>query len=109
VLPLVLNEERIFSFKFWFNGSIQTGMHYRNELFCRLSTYNVQYRAQAYHLACKLARQNVLVVLTSANNETCSLWGSLRAPAVKDLLLNPARLVLPNLVLPLTHLPQAED
>lgn len=93
MLPLVADEEQIFAFKFWFNGVIQTGMYYRNELFCRLSTYDITARARVYHLGCRLAKQQVVVVLSSSTN-TCSLWASLRDPAVKAMLVNPETLNL---------------
>lgn len=95
MLPLVIKEEQIFAFKFWFNGTIRNGMYYQNELFCRLETFDASKRPQVYQLGCKLAQKNVLVALSSST-QTCSLWGSLRSPMVKKILLNPAILNLPN-------------
>jgi hypothetical protein len=73
VLPLILDEGKVFIFKFWFNDKIQDGMSYRNELFCRLRTYDLSYRPQVYHFGCKLAQDGVQIALTSAAN-SCSLW-----------------------------------
>jgi hypothetical protein len=86
VSPLVINEEQIFTFNFWFNGSIRCGMYHQGELYCRLETFGIQRRPQVYQLACKLARQYATIVLTSSAM-TCSLWISLRNPSVKRILL----------------------
>jgi len=108
VLPQVINENQVFIFKFWFSNTIRYGMYYQNELFCRLNTYPLARRAHAYQLACKLNQQNA-VVLISCTPDNCSLWGSLRSPLVKDLLVkagsaspsstrpaNPAQLAKPQ-------------
>lgn len=86
VLPLVVNEEQVFTFKFWFNGKVHLGMSYQGELYCRLESFDLQRRPQVYQLGCKLSQQNTSIVLSSAS-ATCSLWGSLRDPAVKRILL----------------------
>lgn len=93
--PLVVDESQVFSFKFWFSDTIQNGMYHRGELYCRLSSYDLKKRAQVYHLAYKLAQQDPLIVIT-VSTTTCSLWGSLRAPLVKNLLLDQTPLTLPG-------------
>ena len=95
MLPLVVKEESIFIFKFWFEGSICYGMHYQNELYCRLNTFAIQNRLHVYQLACRLMRDDVTTAL-SITADTCSLWGSLRSPLIKDILENPASLQLPT-------------
>ncbi|MBW4521759.1 MAG: hypothetical protein KME16_18925 [Scytolyngbya sp. HA4215-MV1] len=95
VLPLVIDENQIFTFKFWFNDAVQIGMHYRGELYCRLHVYAIHDRSKVYHLACKLDQYDAIIVL-SADAETCSLWGSLRSPLIKKLLLTPSLLTLSN-------------
>lgn len=86
VLPRVVNEEEIFTFKFWLNDTVHIGMSYQGELYCRLESFDLQRRPQVYQLGCKLSRQNTSTVLSVAS-ATCSLWGSLRDPAVKRILL----------------------
>jgi hypothetical protein len=93
VLPQVISESQIFVFKFWFGDSIRYGMYHQGELFCRLGTYDVSKRPQVYQFACKLTQKQALTVITS-NTYDCSLWGSLRSPLVKDLLLKPQDPVL---------------
>jgi len=95
VLPLIIDEAQIFAFKFWFNDSIYHGIYHRNELFCRLESFDIEKRQRVYQLGCQLSRQSVIIVLTLAPT-TCSLWGGLRSPIVKDILLNPDILKLPG-------------
>lgn len=86
MLPQVIDEQAVFVFNFWFNNTIRHGMYHRNELFCRLGSYKIQKRPQIYQFACKLAQKQALTVLTCTVEE-CSLWGDLRSPLVKELLL----------------------
>ncbi len=83
MLPPVVNEGDFFPFKFWFNSSIQDGMYYRSELYYRLHTVDARLRARLYHYACKLSRQNAVVVTTSDN--VYSLWLNLRSSSVTDI------------------------
>lgn len=86
MLPLILHEAQIFTFSFWFNGSIHWGMHHDGELYCRLESFPLQKRPQVYQLGCKLARQHTSIVLSSSA-VACSLWGSLRDPSLKRILI----------------------
>ncbi len=95
--PLVINEDQVFSFKFWFNGVVQTGMYYQTELFCCLGTFDLCERPRVYQLGCQLGQRGMQIALTSSSSGTCSLWGGLRDAAVKELLVNPEGLTLPNL------------
>ena len=85
MLPLLVNEEQIFTFNFWLNGSILCGMHHQGELYCRLASFSIQKRPQVYQLGCKLAQQQTAIVLSSSAI-ACSLWGSLRDPSMKRIL-----------------------
>lgn len=77
-LPPVILEGDFHPFKFWFKDSVQDGMNYRNELFYRLHTVELQKRAQLYHYACKLAQTDAVVV--TASEKSYSIWVSLRSP-----------------------------
>lgn len=68
-------------------------MSYQNELFCRLQTFDIQQRAQVYHFACKLTRQNIALVITSSA-KACSLWASLRDPLTTFALTEPETFAL---------------
>ncbi len=95
MLPLIVNEDDLSTFKFWFNENLQEGMHHRNELFCRLQIFDIRYRSLVYHLGCKLAQQGSVVVL-SCGLDTCSLWASLRDPITKRTLVEGEPLILPQ-------------
>lgn len=86
MLPIVINEQQVFTFQFWFDDSLRYGMYYRSELYCKLETFAISQRPQAYQIGCKLANQGTSIVLTLTDS-TCNLWGSLRDPTVKDILL----------------------
>lgn len=86
VLPLVINEEQIFTFNFWFNGSVRVGMYHQGELYCRLESFEIQKRPQVYQLGCKLAQQYTAIVLSSSA-VSCNLWISLRHPSTGRILL----------------------
>ncbi|WP_448560762.1 hypothetical protein [Trichothermofontia sp.] len=86
MLPLIVQHDQVFPFRFWLNNRIQEGLHYRGELFCHLQTFETGQRARVYHLACKLAQQgNPTLLLLSPTH--CSLWISLRSSIVEKILL----------------------
>ncbi len=86
MLPKVLPESRIQVFKFWFNGALQDGTHYANELYYRGLTVEVDKRTRLYHLACKFSEQRA-VALVSIDDKQCSLWISLRSQMMATQLL----------------------
>jgi len=77
LLPKVVQEKQVQPFKFWFNDSLQDGVHFQNELYYRLRQVPLTERGQLYQLACKLGQNGADVLLTSAD-ECCSLWANLR-------------------------------
>lgn len=96
MLPLVIDEQQIFIFKFWFNDKVHHGMHYQNELFCRIATSTLQMRPHIYQLSCKLT-QNSIPLAISCTDQTCSLWGSLRNETIKRFLMRSDNINLANL------------
>ncbi|EKQ70779.1 hypothetical protein OsccyDRAFT_1084 [Leptolyngbyaceae cyanobacterium JSC-12] len=96
MLPLILSEQQIFIFKFWFNNQLCSGMTYQNELFCQIGAFDADQRPQVYQTACKLAQHDVNLIVTCSKT-TCRLWGSLRDEAVKRLLLTPSELWISTL------------
>ena len=77
LLPRVVTENQVQPFKFWFNDSLQDGLHFQNELYYRLRQTPITERSRMYHLACKLVQHDADVLLT-ASEEQCSLWANLR-------------------------------
>ncbi|MGP1382187.1 MAG: hypothetical protein ACTS2F_01440 [Thainema sp.] len=87
MLPEIVDEAKIHSFKFWFSDRIQEGMNYRGELFCRLYTADVSERAKVFQTACRLGQRGASLVLTLSDKQ-CSLWGNLRSSSVAALALD---------------------
>jgi hypothetical protein len=81
MLPKVLPESKVQVFKFWFNGVLQDGTHYYNELYYRALSVNADQRTRLYHLACKFSEQKA-EALVSVANDKCSLWISLRSQKI---------------------------
>lgn len=76
-LPLVLHEDNLKQFKFWFNGALQDGLTFKNELFCRLHSVKAESRALLYQYAFQLASRETIVI--TASKSTYSIWISLRS------------------------------
>lgn len=64
-------------FKFWFNDSLQDGVHFQDELYYRLQQAPITERSRLFQLACKLMQHGADVFLT-ASDESCSVWANLR-------------------------------
>lgn len=94
MLPLTIHEDKLFVFKFWFGGRLLEGTCHQGEMFCRLQDFQLQQRAQVYHLGCKLTRQGNCTLL-SFRDDTCSLWISLRATKAEAILAQVDQLQLP--------------
>lgn len=77
MLPKVVQEKQLQPFKFWFNDSLQDGVHFENELYYRLRQTPIAERSRLYQIGCKLAQNGADVFLTAAD-EQYSLWASLR-------------------------------
>lgn len=99
MLPLVLSESDVFTFKFLFKDKLQDGMCYRHELFCRLRSFTAQQRSQVYRLSCKLAQHSRLVAVTMTADR-CNLWMSLRDPDVEAALSAAPTWELPQIDFP---------
>lgn len=97
MLPKVVTESQVQPFKFWFNDSLQDGVHYQDELYYRLRQTSITDRSRLYQLACKLVQHGADVLLT-ATDEQCSLWANLRNQKV-----------LANSVAEMLSLPTAES
>ena len=96
MLPKVLLETDINIFKFWFNGALQDGLHYHNELFYRALVVEPEQRPRLYHLGCKLSDKGGETLITLADQGS-SLWVSLRSQAVLAQIQENPVSGLPNL------------
>lgn len=94
MLPRVIQESQVRPFKFWFNESLQDGIHYQKELYYRLHTCDSGSRGKLYQVACRLARNGADVLITVAATD-CSLWANLRNQQVAAITFSD-RLKLPS-------------
>jgi hypothetical protein len=81
MLPKVVRETDVHIFKFWFDGALQDGLHYDNELFYRALAVESVQRTRLYHLGCKLSEKGGTALVT-LSEQGSSLWLSLRSQAV---------------------------
>ncbi len=79
MLPPVVDEGQVSIFKFWHGDRIQDGLYFRNELYYRVATINLDQRARLYHYACRISQKSYAVVTMTQIH--CSLWVSLRGSA----------------------------
>jgi len=103
VLPRVIHESTVQPFKFLFNGTLQEGIHFHNELYYRLKKQPLETRSRLYQLACRLAKQGADVLVT-ADSRQCSLWANLRNQRVTALIVS-GHLSLPTVDSLLSDLP----
>ncbi|HEY9764698.1 MAG TPA: hypothetical protein V6D07_19375 [Trichocoleus sp.] len=89
MLPQILPESCLSTFKFWFDGKVQDGLHYQHELYYRARTVTTDQRARLYQLACKLTERRACVVVT-AWDDKYSLWISLRNQKLAAMTLRSA-------------------
>ncbi|MEM0982182.1 MAG: hypothetical protein AAGH78_18175 [Cyanobacteria bacterium P01_H01_bin.58] len=94
MLPKVVFEHEVQLFKFWFNGALQDGIHFANELYYRLQEKPMPLRSRLYQIGCRLSRNGADVVLT-VSEDRCSLWANLRNQQVAALAVS-ERLALPS-------------
>lgn len=76
---LLISGNLVSQFKFWWDGQIQTGMRFRNELFCYVSKFDSQQRHKVFELAWTLACEGAQVVITAEPSQY-TVWVSLRSP-----------------------------
>ncbi|HEY9877019.1 MAG TPA: hypothetical protein V6D29_01125 [Leptolyngbyaceae cyanobacterium] len=89
MLPQILPESRLSTFKFWFNGKVQDGLHYQHDLYYRARTVKTDQRSRLYQLACRLTERHARVVMT-AGYSNYSLWISLRNQKLAAIALHQA-------------------
>ena len=77
--PLVVKEELVSLFKFFFQQEIYDGMRYRQDLFRLLNTFEVARRERVYNLGHALADRGLRVVITRSRDRY-KLWINLRDP-----------------------------
>lgn len=89
MLPQILSERQLRTFKFWFNSGVQDGLHHQNELYYRAKTVDSSQRMRLYQLACRLSDRNANLLISAAE-DSCSLWISLRNQELAVIALRQA-------------------
>ena len=98
MLPIVIPEEFVKSFKYWHEG-VQVGMTYRNELYAKIKVYSLDKRLEAYEHSCQLAGSGGKTLCITVSESGYTLWQSLRTLHLPlQPSLPPARASLPKLV-----------
>lgn len=87
MLPQIMPERRLRTFKFWFNRGLQDGLYYQNELYYRSKSVEAGQRSRLYQLACKLGEHNANILLTTTEAQY-SLWINLRNQKLAALTLS---------------------
>lgn len=96
---LFIADDLITPFKFWHNGHMATGMHFRNELWGQLLVAPYQERQRFFHTIEALKAQSVDVMIT-ASKHSYKGWVNLRSPLANSLLSQPVALAKPALPQP---------
>lgn len=97
-LPPIIEINSIEQFCFFFNGRIQTGIHYKNEIFGAVQTFTFTHRLQAYQAAWALLEAKVPTVLTIAPSEFV-IWINLKSSVYPVLLRQDADFLRTLLIL----------
>lgn len=76
-VPLTIDENRVTSFKFYFNHAVRTGMRYDRELYALVCEVAPTTRLEAYRLGCDWLRQGLPILITVSRSRY-ALWLQLR-------------------------------
>lgn len=76
-LPLVIHEQQVTLFKFWFDGTLCDGLRFRNELFRRIYQLDECYRDRVYALSYALTERNIPVIILYSNR-AYTVWVNLK-------------------------------
>jgi hypothetical protein len=76
---LLIDEALISPFKFWHDGRVQQGMHFRKRLFGQFRCFDRHDRQQAFDLSARFVDAGVEVVMTTTGSQY-TLWISLHSP-----------------------------
>jgi hypothetical protein len=79
VLPVVLNEQQISPFKFYWEQTVREGMMYAAEIYGVAYELGSGHRLHAYQLACELMAQGWSAVVTVSQSRYL-VWLSVRSP-----------------------------
>ncbi|MDX2243624.1 MAG: hypothetical protein NW224_23335 [Leptolyngbyaceae cyanobacterium bins.302] len=79
-VPLVVDENQVAPFTFYWNGAVRLGMRYDHELYGLMHEVSLYARLDAYQMGCEMLAQGLPVLIT-ASRQRYALWLNLRNPA----------------------------
>jgi hypothetical protein len=82
-LPVLLIQDQVSLFKFWFNGNVQEGLRYRNKLFFKSELFQRYQRTEALELGYKISQKNIQTVITFSQLNYI-LWVDLQSSVAHD-------------------------
>ncbi len=91
---LFIADDLVTPFKFWHNGHLATGMHFRSELWGRVLVAPYQERQRFFHTIEALGAQGIDAMIT-ASKDSYKGWVNLRSPLANSLLSQPVALAKP--------------
>ncbi|MBD2105118.1 hypothetical protein [Leptolyngbya sp. FACHB-261] len=80
MLPTVIPEQLVRPFSFYHEGKMQGGMSHGNQLYWLVCSFEMQKRAGAYNLGCKLAHQGGQVMITVSSSQY-RVWADMHLAA----------------------------
>ncbi|WP_075598529.1 hypothetical protein [Leptolyngbya sp. 'hensonii'] len=78
--PVILDEQLVHRFNFYFEGNIRQGMRHGCRLYGLVEQFNSRHRLNAYQLACELAEQGLPIVVT-VSGSSYRVWLGLDSPS----------------------------
>jgi hypothetical protein len=95
-LPLIVQEKLVQPFRFYREGKVLEGTHFRDEFYGLVREFEITRRLQVYQLAWALSEKNIPIILTTSDSRL-GIWIRLRSPAYSVWLSQGT--ILSNLVL----------
>lgn len=87
MLPIVICEESVRLFKFYYDDSIRQGMCRGSQLYALLQIFDAKQRSLAYELGCRLANRGHEVAIT-VSSQDYKVWVEVRSSVnLKSLLV----------------------
>lgn len=84
--PMVVSEEQVRIFNYYYAGQLCQGMMCQNRLYRLISSFRLEERPKAYALGYKLNKKSTCTIITQARDRW-DVWQDLRSGLVEEALL----------------------
>lgn len=88
MLPLVIYEDSVRLFNYYFDGSVRQGMSYRSKLYKLIRACQHGNRLHLYGVGCSLANHGIETVITASEQEY-KVWVEVSAEVNLDSIAQP--------------------